>query len=113
MPISKPTQLSLALVAALALTACSSTQPKPLTEQSLTEQGLADRMAAQADVEPIVGPLSLDEALARALKYNLDRRSRMMEEALAFRQLDVTRYDMLPKLLAQAGYTSRNNDKIS
>lgn len=68
---------------------------------------------AKDNVEPITGALTLDEALARALKYNLDRRVRMMEEALAFKQLDVSSLDMLPKLLAQAGYNWRNNDKIS
>jgi len=113
MTFAKPTQLTLALAAVIALAGCSSIEPRPFTEQALTEQSSADRIAAQTDVEPIVGALTLDQAMARALKYNLDRRSRMMEEALAFRQLDVARYDMLPKLLAQAGYTSRNNDKIS
>jgi outer membrane protein TolC len=32
----------------------------------------------------------------------------MMEEAIAFNQLDVSRYDMLPKLVASAGYHSRS-----
>ena len=53
------------------------------------------------------------QALARALKYNLDRRAKMMDEALAFKQLDVSHYDMLPRLLAQAGYSDRDNDKIT
>ncbi|MES2818287.1 MAG: TolC family protein [Pseudomonadota bacterium] len=103
----------LALVTALSLAACSSLNPAPLSEQALSEQGRADRATAQLDVEPLVGELTLDQAMARALKYNLDRRARMMEEALALQQFEVARYDMLPKLLAQAGYSSRNNDKIS
>lgn len=37
----------------------------------------------------------------------------MMDEALAFKQLDVSHYDMLPRLLAQAGYSDRDNDKIT
>lgn len=104
---------SLAILAALSLTACSNLQPEPFSAQALSEQGRADKAAAQFDVEPLTGELSLDQAIARALKYNLDRRARMMEEALAFRQLDVARYDMLPRLMAQAGYSTRNNDKIS
>jgi outer membrane protein TolC len=36
-----------------------------------------------------------------------------MEEAIAMGQLDVTKFDMLPKLLAQAGYTWRDTDRIS
>ena len=62
-----PTKLTLALVTALSLTACSSIEPRPFTEQALAEQGRADLNTAQADVEPIVGALSLDQALARAL----------------------------------------------
>ena len=104
---------ALALLAALSLTACAQFEPRPLTEQALNAQTRIDQETARQDVEPIAGTLTLDEAMARALKYNLDRRARMFEEALAFQQYDVSRYDMLPKLLAQAGYTSRNNDKIS
>lgn len=111
--MSSPKKLSLALLAALSLSACSNLQPVPLDEQALAAQGQADRAAAQLGVEPLAGALTLDEALARALKYNLDRRAKMMEEALAFGQLEVSHFDMLPRLLAQAGYSSRNNDKIS
>jgi outer membrane protein TolC len=68
----------------------------------------ADKVAVRKNVEPITAPLSLDEAMARALKYNLDRRARLMEEALALRQLDVSNLDMLPKLMAQAGYSNRD-----
>lgn len=113
MKTKSPKRLSLAVCAALCLSACGTIQPLPLTPQGLAEQAAADRAAAQRDVEPISGELTLEEALARALKYNLDRRARMMEEALAFQQLDVAHYDMLPRLLAQAGYTNRDNDKIS
>lgn len=99
-----------AALALLVLSGCSSVALKPLTESEIAARGQADRLAAQADVEPLVGPLTLEGAIARALKYNLSARTRMMEEALAMRQFDVSRYDMLPKLVASAGYTSRNND---
>ena len=65
------------------------------------------------DVEPIRGPLTLDEAMARALKYNLDRRTKMMEEALAMGQLDVSKFDMLPKIMAQAGYAYRDRTRFT
>jgi outer membrane protein TolC len=51
--------------------------------------------------------------MARALKYNLDRRARMMEEALAMGQLDVGKFDMLPKIVAQAGYSSRDRSRFT
>ena len=37
----------------------------------------------------------------------------MMEEALAVGQLDLSRYDMLPRLTAAAGYDERDSDRIT
>lgn len=101
------------LLATLALTACAGLQPAPLTAEDRNSTTQADQAAMRKDVEPITGALTLNQALARALKYNLDLRSRVMEEAMALRQLDVSNYDMLPKLMANAGYYWRNNDRIS
>jgi outer membrane protein TolC len=101
----------LVVLIALCLSACSSVELKPLTESEIVARGQADRQAAQLNVEPLVGTLTLEGAVARALKYNLGARTRMMEEALAMRQFDVSKYDMLPKLIASAGYNSRNNDR--
>ncbi len=106
----KPIAMALA---ALALSACSTIAPVPLSSQALLPANQADRTAMHKGVQPITGALTLDEALARALKYNLERRAKMMEEALAFNQLDVSHFDMLPRLVAQAGYAVRNNDRIS
>ena len=106
-----PFQLKAVAVASLlALSACATVDPVPLTSQDIKEQGVKDRLLAKQGIEPISGALTLDESIARALKYNLDRRVKMMEEALAMRQLDVTKLDMLPKILAQAGYSNRNNE---
>lgn len=100
----------LAVAAAVSvLAACSSITPAPLAQADLKQINDADRSAMRKDVAPITAPLTLDEALARALKYNLDRRARQMEEAVALSQLDVTQFDMLPKLVAQAGYSTRTN----
>lgn len=103
----------LAMAAAMSLSACAIIQPEPIEPTSLLEQGKSDLVAARKDVEPITDELTLEKAQARALKYNLDRRAKMMDETLAFRQLDVSHFDMLPKLLAQAGYSNRDNDKIT
>jgi outer membrane protein TolC len=79
----------------------------------MQEQLQQDSDTMRKDVEPISGPLSLDDAMARALKYNLDRRSKMMEEALAMGQLDVSKFDMLPKIMAQAGYAYRDRTRFT
>jgi outer membrane protein TolC len=106
-------KLAAALVAAGVLSGCASLAPQPLSAADIASVSAADRLRAQQDVEPLQGPLSLEQALARAVKYNLDRRTRLMEEAIASGQLEVGNYDLLPKLVASAGYRSRNNDSIT
>lgn len=104
---------SLLAAAVLSLSACSTMTPPAMSEADIDQVNQADKAAMRKDVEPIKGPLTLDEAMARALKYNLDRRARLMEETLALKQLDVTRYDMLPQLAARLQSQSRSNDRIS
>ncbi len=103
-----------ALALACAVVAgCASVTPAALDRDTLASAVREDRRAMHKDVEPIAGPLTLDEAMARGLKYNLERRARMMEETLARGQLDVTRYDMLPRVMAQAGYASRDTARYT
>jgi outer membrane protein TolC len=99
--------------AVLGLSACASLTPAGLTDADVASINQDDRAAMVRDVEPLVAPLSLEEAMARALKYNLDRRARLLEESVALRQLDLTRYDMLPTLAARLTAQSRSNDRIS
>lgn len=97
----------------LALGGCASFKPEPLTAPQIVAVASADRQQAQKDVEPLNGPLTLEEAIARAIKYNLDRRTRLMEEAFASGQFEAGRFDMLPKIVASAGYHERDNDLIT
>lgn len=92
---------------------CASLKPEPLTAAEIARTTAADRLQAQQGVEPLQGPLTLEEALARAIKYNLGRRAQLMAEAIAQGQLDVGRYDMLPRLVASAGYRDRSKDLIT
>ena len=94
---------------ALAIAACSVT-PTPLTEDEVRDRVAADQKSLFARQEPVVQEITFQEAVARALKYNLDYRLKLMETALAQGLFDVSRYDMLPKLVASAGYSSRSND---
>lgn len=102
-----------ALTSVLLLTGCMSLSPEPLDKNTLKDQARQDAITAQQDVAPITGPLTLEEAIARALKYNLDSRSRQMEEALALNQFDVGNFDMLPKMIAAAGYSDRSEYAIT
>ncbi|MBC7857953.1 MAG: TolC family protein, partial [Burkholderiaceae bacterium] len=81
-----PSKAIFVSILALSLSACSTIAPSPLSESELARLGSLDKAAAQADVEPVGEALTLEQALARALKFNLDRRAKMMEEALALGQ---------------------------
>ncbi|MDT7515452.1 TolC family protein [Rhodoferax mekongensis] len=97
----------------MALAGCGTITPSPLTQDELNQTNRTDKSMASSAVEPIDGPLTLDEAMARALKYNLDRRTRLMEEALSMNQLEMAEFDALPKLVAQAGYTARDKERAT
>jgi len=93
----------------LVLAGCS-VLPKPL-EPAERDRLAADSQAALfAGQEPLTGPLTLPEAMARAIKYQADYRQRQMEEAATAAQLDVAKFDLLPKLTLNAGYSTRSND---
>ena len=93
----------------LALGGCAVT-PVPMGDGERQARIHEDMATLFKDVEPLAGALTLHEAFARALKYNYDYRLRVMESAFADAQLDVAKFDMLPKLTVSAGYTARDND---
>jgi len=98
-----------AVVLVAVLSGCAVT-PQAITANERSAQITADKDAMFAGQEAITGPITLEDAIARALKYNLDNRLKLMEEALATRQLDSANFNLLPKLTANAGYSDRNNE---
>lgn len=102
---------ALAAALCIALWGCAVT-PRPL-EQSEREQLAAEtRQKMFEGQDAIKGPLTLSEATARAIKYQAEHRQKQMEEAAAEAQLDVAKFDLLPKLTVNAGYAWRNNDSF-
>lgn len=95
------------LVAALLVAGCAVT-PDPLTSEQLKLQGRNDIETLFIETEPLPEILTLSEAIARALKYNLDHRVKMAEEALALGRLGIDRLDFLPKSKSRADYRSRS-----
>ncbi len=83
--------------------------PKLATQEEVRERVKTDTERMYVNQSPISGPVSLEEAIARTLKYNLDYRLKRMESALALGLADYASYDTLPKLLANAGYRTRSN----
>lgn len=109
----RTTRTLLALAAAAIAAGCSQLPLKDISKEEHQQRVHSDRTRVQQDVPPLGTELSLDEAIARALKFNLDRRARQMEEALALQQWDAAGYDALPKLVAAAGYNARDRDRVS
>ncbi|MBF0395037.1 MAG: TolC family protein [Alphaproteobacteria bacterium] len=102
-----------ASVGLVALVAACAVTPERLTDQDMTTATKANREKMFATTARLDRPLTLDDAIARAMAHNLDHRARLMEEVLALGQLDVDRYDMLPQLAASAGYSWRNEPAAS
>ncbi|MCP1198644.1 TolC family protein [Notoacmeibacter sp. MSK16QG-6] len=100
------------VASAIFLSACSvTTEPLSFLQvETAANQNLA---SLDIDQEPIDGPIGLYEAMARALKYNLDHRVEVMRIALAQKELASATTGMLPKLMASAGYDMRSNENAS
>ncbi|MFT0622566.1 TolC family protein [Ectopseudomonas guguanensis] len=97
---------------ALAVSGCAVTS-QPI-DRSVSEQRAQQDLAIMfRDQEPLSGPLTLHEAMARAVKYNLEARLKVMEEAMAQRQVDLATFDMLPRMALSAGYAGRSNISAS
>lgn len=93
---------------ALVVAGCA-VKPQPLTQDEIAAFS-ADRLArVTANQEPLRGKVDLYEAMARAIKYNLDARVEATEASLRLAEADYGQYDMLPKLVAGSGYLGRNN----
>lgn len=107
----KPVSLIAIMLVSL-LTAGCSVAPVPIDKEVVVDQLSRDRQVALEGVEPLDGILELEEAVARAIKYNLEYRVKTMEQALALGEFDLSRYDMLPQVLADAGYSTRNKPLI-
>ncbi|SCX69739.1 Outer membrane protein TolC [Pseudomonas sp. NFACC32-1] len=97
---------------ALVVSGCAVTS-EPIDRSVSEERARTDRQNMYKDQEPLNGPLTLHQAMARAVKYNLEGRLKVMEEALAKRQLDLASFDMLPRMALDAGYVGRNNVNAS
>jgi len=102
-------RFTLSVIALSVLMGCSVT-PKKLTSDEIATRLRNDQDAIYKEQEELREPITFSVALARALKYNLDYRLKLMETALAQGLLNVSELDLLPKLVAEAGYSKRSND---
>lgn len=100
---------AIAVAFAMTLSSCAIT-PEKMTDQELDTRSQENRIAVTAHQEPISGPIDLYEAMARALKYNLDYKVEQRNQILKDREFQLSTFDMLPQLVANAGYYGRSNE---
>ena len=91
------------LIASIFIWGCSKT-PVPIVKEEV-------QLSSQEDLEYLKqtsenAPLEIDlyQAIAIAIKNNRDLRMNLMDSALSQGQIDVIKFDMLPKLSVNAGY---------
>jgi outer membrane protein TolC len=84
--------------------------PAPLSDEQLSGLTSANLVRLTVDQAPVQGQISLYEAIARALKYNLDDQVANLQAALRGQEARQVSSNMWPGLLVNAGYTARNND---
>lgn len=101
-----------ALIAlSLLLIGCSQ-QADPLSLDEQVEVLDEDLRTVFADQEVLDYPLTLHEAMARGILYNLDHRVAMMESMIAKGEVDLALLEVLPSLEASAQYTARDNEQV-
>ena len=96
------------LFAGLLVSGCT-ISPSPLTLDQLSEKRSTLLQEFTADQEKVTRPISLYEAMARALKYNLDYKVEIFEEALRNSESSLANLEMLPDLVFNAGLSDRDN----
>lgn len=105
--ISKSACLAAAMGAAL-VAGCS-ISPEKLGAEKLSQISKDNLLKVTAAQEPVTGPIGLYEAMARALKYNLDHHVEVYQAALRHRELTLAHFEMLPKVVADSGFAKRDN----
>ena len=98
--------------AGVLLSACA-VYPTPLTDTELAVAAGTNVSGVVANQESIRGPITLYEAMARALKYNLDHKVEEAEAAVRVAELDLSHFSLLPSVVANSGYAGRDNYNAS
>lgn len=83
--------------------------PSPITSQEMVVQRDADVQELKHAQPLPQGPITLHQAMARAILYNYDQKLALMQQALALKQVDLANYAMLPQVVVDAGFLGRSN----
>ena len=82
--------------------------PEPLSSDVVSAELQSDIDSLGVVKAPLDEPITLYQAIARAILYNREYKLSAMEAALSQRQFDLAKTNILPALTLSAGYTSRD-----
>lgn len=103
---------SLVIVGSLLIGGCAvNAPPVDIEKQTWDAYDRINQLVSKD--EAITGPVSLYEAMARALKYNLDQKIELMDEEYKFKLSELGRLGMFPSVVASVGGNLRSNDSGS
>lgn len=88
-------------------------KPEPMDTGTVARIAEKNLVAVAGAQEPVRGPIGLYEAMARALKYNLDHKVEVFQKALRQSELRLAHYEMLPSVVANSGFARRDNYSAS
>lgn len=86
-----------------------SVYPQPFSDVELTVHADLNLAEVTEGQEQPTRAIGLHEAMARALKYNLDFRVEQMQQSLRLAELDLSHWSLLPTAVANSGYAARSN----
>lgn len=102
---------SFIILYSLLLISCS-IKPHILNPKQQYSHSLYPLHEVLATQQKLNGRISLEEAIARTIKYNLENRVAKAQTALEYGNFKLAVLEMLPKLPADLNYSFRNNDLI-
>lgn len=101
-------RVSTVILISLVVMSCARA-PAPFDAQTVSEQITKDLQLLGSTPQATDKPLTLYNAISRAILYNREYKLSVMEAALSQRQYDLAKTNMLPTLTLSAGYTGRDN----
>ncbi|MGN0905109.1 MAG: TolC family protein [Alphaproteobacteria bacterium] len=101
--------LFLSFGAVLGLSAGCAVRTEPTTAAERSARVEVDKAELFNGQEELKGPVTLYQAIARAVKYNSDQRVALMEQAVSYGVADSATMDMLPSIAASGGFVSRSD----
>ena len=101
-------RVSSIVIVSLVIVSCARA-PEPLDAGTISKQITKDLQLLGSTPQAMDKPLTLYNAIAKAILYNREYKLAVMEAALSQRQYDLAKTNMLPALTLSAGYAGRDN----